>query len=78
MRCRYCLSETHLEPFKDMEYQFDDQDPIEVLSGLKCLKCGCIMVYDDKVLMFYEFSTDVGDNNTKSAVSGWAMSHNAV
>ena len=77
MKCRYCLSETHLEPFKDMEYQFDSDDPIELISGFKCVKCDAIMVCVDDILQYYIFSKYVGDE-VENAVSGWAMSHNAV
>ena len=52
--CKYCKS-TDLELIENYEYQFEEE-PIEIITILKCNICTCIHKIVDNELEFYEFS----------------------
>lgn len=72
-KCKHCLMTGCLEEFKDYDYQFDEDDPIEVIDVFICSECGCIH-HEDGEDSFYEFT--VGFEKKTDAIAGWATDHN--
>ena len=71
-KCKNCRSETNIEPINDFKYQFDSDDPIELINGFKCSICNAIYSIKDNKLMFWEFEIDSNTKDTFKAVENYA------